>query len=110
MQAIRGAIALEKPTEELLRRTYETLQELHGRAYGWEPPSLNWRLGASSRRMRAYVREWITEWDLRRLYPDETPEIGTSDVKFSYGEDIDVETEPDDQGSAASDGDAGASD
>jgi len=49
--------------------------------------------------MRNYVRSWINEWDLRRLFPDYTPEIEAGEITFLYEEDADLEAP------AASDGD-----
>ena len=40
--------------------------------------------------MRQFVRAWINEWDLLRLYPDYTPDIEVLDVDFGYSEDQDL--------------------
>ena len=41
--------------------------------------------------IRSYVRRWINEWDLRRLYPGSEPEIEETELIFSYEEDITLE-------------------
>ena len=64
---------------------------LHGRAFGWQPPDVVGleRLGAT--RMRQYVRAWINEWDLVRLYPGFRPETEMVDVPSDYRENPDLE-------------------
>ena len=42
--------------------------------------------------MREYVRGWITEWDLRRLYPDAKLDIEIVEVCQSYEEDQELES------------------
>lgn len=74
---------------------YARLRDLHGQAFGWQPPDVTGleRLGAN--RMRQYVRAWINEWDLVRLDPDYRPETEALTVTSNYREDPDLErTEP----------------
>jgi hypothetical protein len=42
--------------------------------------------------MREYVRGWITEWDLRRLYPEAQLDIEIVDVRQTYEEDQELES------------------
>jgi hypothetical protein len=42
--------------------------------------------------MREYVRGWITEWDLRRLYPEAQLDIEIVDVVQTYEEDQELES------------------
>jgi hypothetical protein len=65
----RSALLLQPPDEATLRHAYERLKEIHGKAYAWDPPEIPWAAAAMTRRMRSYVRRWVNEWDLRRLYP-----------------------------------------
>ena len=65
----REALLLEPPDEATLRQVYERLKEIHSKAYDWDPPGIPWPAAAITRRMRSYVRRWVNEWDLRRLYP-----------------------------------------
>jgi len=65
----REALILQPPDESDLRHTYSRLKEIHAKAYGWDPPEIPWAAAAMTRRMRSYVRRWVNEWDLRRLYP-----------------------------------------
>jgi hypothetical protein len=47
--------------------------------------------------MREYVKGWITEWDLKRLYPGYNVEIEVTELKQDYTEDrnLEVATEED---------------
>ncbi|MGH3736711.1 MAG: BREX system ATP-binding domain-containing protein [Micromonosporaceae bacterium] len=82
---------LTPPDDVELKQAYDRLRELHGRAFGWQPPDVSGleRLGAT--RMRQYVRAWINEWDLVRLYPGLRPETEMVDVPSDYREDPDLE-------------------
>jgi hypothetical protein len=42
--------------------------------------------------MREYVRWWITEWDLKRLFPEYEPDIEVRRVVLDYTEDAELET------------------
>ena len=73
----REALTLQPPDDLVLGHTYGRLQEIHGEAYGWDPPEIPWAAASVTRQMRSYVRRWVNEWDLRRLYPG--AEISTSE-------------------------------
>jgi len=88
----RSTIPLQPPDTATLQRTYERLKEIHGTAYSWSPPELPPFEISVTRRMRSYVRRWVNEWDLSRLYPD--TEIVTDDeqeMKPTYDPDEDLE-------------------
>lgn len=78
----REALALEPPDESTLTHTYQRLKEIHSKAYNWDPPEIPPAVISMTRRMRSYVRRWVNEWDLKRLYPgaelstEEEHEIG----------------------------------
>ncbi len=78
---------LTRPYDSLVDDLYEQLQSLHGSAYSWTPPPVSAVEKLASTRMREYVRGWITEWDLRRLYPEAQLDIEILDVQQSYEED-----------------------
>ncbi len=82
---------LTPPDDVELKQAYTRLRELHGQAFGWQPPDVAGleRLGAT--RMRQYVRAWINEWDLVRLDPGYRPETEMVDVPTDYREDPDLE-------------------
>ncbi|HEY0002828.1 MAG TPA: hypothetical protein VGB74_20410, partial [Actinoplanes sp.] len=82
---------LTSPDESELKQVYARLRELHGEAFGWQPPDVPGleRLGAT--RMRQYVRAWINEWDLVRLDPAYSPQTEAVEVVSDYREDPDLE-------------------
>ena len=97
--ALRGIRLIEQESESLIRpydpmvdTLYEQLRGLHGSAYSWNPPPVSAVEKLSSTRMREYVRGWITEWDLRRLYPDAQLDIEIVDVRQTYEEDQALES------------------
>jgi len=65
----RESLTLKAPDESLLLESYKRLKELHGKAYDWDPPEIPAAVTSMTGRMRSYVRRWVNEWDLRRLYP-----------------------------------------
>ncbi|HET8661787.1 MAG TPA: BREX system ATP-binding domain-containing protein [Micromonosporaceae bacterium] len=92
MRIIDREMHLLTPPDELeLKQVYTRLREMHGRAFGWEPPDVAGleRLGAT--RMRQYVRAWINEWDLVRLEPAYRPQTAILDVASDYRENPDLE-------------------
>ncbi len=91
----RDALALVPPDAAELDRAYRTLRQLHGVAYGWQPPDVVGleRLGAT--RMRQYVRAWINEWDLVRLDPAYRPATEILDVTSDYREDDGLDADDD---------------
>lgn len=90
--------ALIRPYEQMVDDLYERLRELHGSAYSWNPPPVSAVEKLSSTRMREYVRGWITEWDLRRLYPEAQLDIEILDVRQTYEEDQELESTVSDDG------------
>lgn len=76
----RDQLRLQPPDRDQLDRTYSRLREIHGAAFGWDPPDVEGLERLPSNRMRQYVRAWINEWDLRRLDPAYTPDIAISTV------------------------------
>jgi hypothetical protein len=88
----REALTLLPPDESTLTNTYERLKEIHAKAYSWDPPDLPTNVTSISRRMRSYVRRWINEWDLKRLYPG--AEVCTEEeqeIKPTYEQDESLE-------------------
>jgi hypothetical protein len=87
----REMTLLTPPDAAELDRAYARLKELHGEAFGWDPPDIAGleRLGAT--RMRQYIRAWINEWDLVRLDPQFRPQTEALDLGTDYREDTDLE-------------------
>ena len=87
----RDRLALKPPDAETLDRLREQLREIHGAAYDWQPPELAAGERATSTSMRQYVRRWINEWDLLRLYPEYQPSTVSEGLIFDLEEDADME-------------------
>jgi hypothetical protein len=84
-------ISLKRPGEAALDETYSTIRALYAKAYDWEPPVPSGYERGDIRReqttpLRSYIRRWITEWDLRRLYPESTVDIETAQWRTDYSE------------------------
>ena len=87
-----GVRNLAEPDGDRLLKLYGQLKTIHSEAYGWEAPEINHDIGRGGMaRIRSYVRRWINEWDLRRLYPDVEPDIEETELTFSYEEDTTLE-------------------
>jgi hypothetical protein len=87
----RETTVLVPPDGAELDQAYVRLKNLHGAAFGWQPPDVAGleRLGAT--RMRQYVRAGINEWDLVRLDPQYRPETMTVEVASDYRDDSALE-------------------
>ncbi len=83
---------LTEPDDEMLSNLYNQLKTIHSEAYSWDAPDIDHGIGAGGRRrIRSFVRRWINEWDLRRLYPESEPDIEENELQFRYEEDVDLE-------------------
>jgi len=98
-QALQGIQTIEQerwplahPHEGMVDDTYQNVRTIHGSAYNWNPPSVSTVEHLSSTRMREYVRGWITEWDLKRLFPQGTVNIEVNTLKQTYTEDHTLES------------------
>ena len=100
MVRISKALKLAPPSPSVIADTHAKVREIYARAYGWTPPPA--RADAerlASTRMREYVRRWINEWDLKRLFPAYEPETEVREVELTYAEDAEL--------AAPSEGDVG---
>ena len=92
----RETLLLAPPDAAELDRAYVRLKELHGEAFGWDPPDVDGLERLAATRMRQYVRAWINEWDLVRLDPEFTPATevvgGAVAAALGYQEDADLES------------------
>ena len=84
-------IPLVGPYDQLVEEIYHKIRTIHGAAYGWDPPPVPTIERLSSTRMREYVKGWITEWDLKRLAPDQQVDIELTEIKQDYSEDVELE-------------------
>ena len=94
----RGVRPLAEPDDDMLSNLYERLKTIHSEGYAWAAPDINHGIGQGGRKIiRSFVRRWINEWDLRRLYPESEPDIEENELEFKYEEDKDLEQETRDQ-------------
>lgn len=87
---------LDRPRRSELEHTYRILRQVHGTAYGWQPPELALHHSNVAWPVRHYIRSWIHEWDLRRLYPGYEPQIEVQPLATDYSEDDALEVPPED--------------
>jgi len=94
MRVIKNeSIRLKSPNDEVLKQTYDKICIIHAKAYNWDPPPVQSIDSMTTTLMRQCVRGWITEWDLKRLDSDYTPEIEVTKLEQDYTEDKDLEVE-----------------
>ncbi|MFN8635230.1 MAG: BREX system ATP-binding domain-containing protein [Chloroflexota bacterium] len=96
----RDRVALSPPDLRGLDQLRERLRALHGLAYDWQPPDLDAGERATSTSMRQYVRRWINEWDLLRLYPEYRPAMVAERFELDYSENPDLEIDGGDESEA----------
>ncbi len=92
MQVIKKEAMGLKPPESL-EQTYERVRDIYKTAYRGEPEKTVLLQGSTSKRMREYIKSWITEWDLKRLYEGYTPDIEITTLSSTYEEDPDLQKE-----------------
>ncbi len=87
----REAQWLTEPEPATIHQAKQDIQEIHARAYGWSPPGLASEERLERTLMRQYVRRWINEWDLKRLYPEHEVHMIVEELKMDYSEDRELE-------------------
>lgn len=90
----REAVRLNPPNRAAVDRTRAQAHAIHARAYDWQPPPLGPYDWLTTTSMRQYVRRWINEWDLQRLYPGYEVDTIVAELKLDYTEDVDLEAPP----------------
>jgi hypothetical protein len=85
---------LAPPNLDRLSRDLKVVRALYERAYAWVPPTSEIGEMRTAKTMREYIKSWITDWDIQRLY-------GTKDVittkpvrPTDYTENKDLEAAP----------------
>lgn len=83
----RDALLVDKLTPDTIRGIFEKVRSLYVKAYGWTPPE-DFKLEdrTATAPIRQHIKRWITEWDLKRLYPDHQPEIQVDAMRHDYSE------------------------
>ena len=88
----RDVARLRGPTRPAIAQTREQVRALHAEAYGWDPPPLEADQRLTTTSMRQYVRRWINEWDLKRLYPGERVDTEFVELEIDLSESPALET------------------
>src|SRR5712692_7760730 len=101
IRVIGRPLKLMPPGKRAIDATYEQVRALHSQAYQWAPPPVSSAERATSTSMREYIRWWITEWDLHRLFPDYAPNVEAMPLAIDYTEDHELETPSDRDGEGA---------
>jgi hypothetical protein len=86
--AERG-MPLRRPDLNTLEETRARVRLLYAVAFDWEPPVTSLVRREQTTSLRAYIRRWITEWDIRRLHPGEQVQLETTEWHTDYREDPD---------------------
>jgi hypothetical protein len=84
---------LVAPNEDRLRLSLERVRNLYQKAYGWSPPAGDIGERRTGKTMRHFIKSWITEWDIQRLYGKKY-EISTEVMPTDYSENKDLEQAP----------------
>ncbi|MEC4679147.1 MAG: hypothetical protein VST67_00440, partial [Nitrospirota bacterium] len=76
---------------QLHRAVYCDNQESLAQAYDLPP------IAFTGKRMREWVKSWVTEWDVKRLLSRDHVEIEIRSVKREYQEDTTLEASPEEE-------------
>jgi len=91
MQIVRRSKqALEKPNSAKIRDMFDKLRAVYTAAYGWQPDDDFIETDLTAR-TRQHIKRWITEWDLKRLYPGYRPAIESILLIPDYTESPEIE-------------------
>lgn len=97
LRAAKRRLDLEPQGADALVATHARVRELYTKAFDWSPADGAPDVKERSRRMREYVRSWITGWDLKRLDPSYSPDIQTETFVPNFDErpELEQSSEPD---------------
>ena len=102
-QAVRGMQIIQSEKQILepldinkIQETYNKLLSIYNLAYDWPPPNKFTELDKTAR-IRQHIKRWITEWDLRRFYPEYDPVIESTELKPDLEEDSAIENNEDNE-------------
>ena len=88
----RGVSPLAAPDSVMLSNLYARLRTIYSDTYDWEAPDIAHGIGQGLQRaVRPFVKRWINEWDLRRIYRGSEPDMEVTDLPFQYEEDTTLE-------------------
>jgi hypothetical protein len=81
---------LTPPDHATLQQTLKKVRDLYCAAYGRQPPDIPVGAVLTSQSTRQYIKSWIMQWDLLRLY-DEVSAPVFKTLTQAYNEDPDLE-------------------
>lgn len=86
-------VSLRPPDHEAVARIGQKVRAIYSRAYGgWEPREMQHNLKGKSTVLRQYVKGWINQWDLERLYGYHCHTVvKLEETRTGYSEDSDLE-------------------
>jgi hypothetical protein len=85
-----GAIELSAPNEDQLHRSLDRVRHLYAESYGWPAEAADIGARERSKTMRAFIKSWITIWDIHRIY-GQRDEVDTDTLASDYTENPDLE-------------------
>jgi hypothetical protein len=83
-------VRLAPPDESALSAAQSRIADLYYNAYQWRPSDLAIGERRVRKSMRQYIRSWITEWDIERLYGERTT-IETQTIQTDYSESAELQ-------------------
>ena len=89
LRRMRG-VRLASPNEPALSAAQNRIADLYYDAYQWRPSTLAIGERLSGKSMRQYIKSWITEWDIERLYGERTT-IEAQTIKTDYTESAELQ-------------------
>jgi hypothetical protein len=84
---------LSAPSEDKLRSSLDRVRQLYRESYGWGPSSSDIGERRVGKSMRQFIKSWITDWDIQRLYGTKE-RIETDTIASDYSENADLEQAP----------------
>jgi len=93
---------LRELTEVRVEEAYHKIRQLHRAVYCGDQESMPQAyelppIALTGKRMREWVKSWVTEWDVKRLLSREHVEIEIRSVKHEYQEDTTLEASADEE-------------
>src|SRR5271166_3295882 len=89
LRRIRG-VRLVPPDESALGAAQSRIADLYYDAYQWRPSGVAIGERLAGKSMRQYIKSWITEWDIERLFGERTTTEAQT-IQTDYSESAELE-------------------
>src|SRR5271157_3751853 len=89
LRRMRG-VRLASPDDSALGAAQNRIADLYYDAYQWRPSGLAIGDRLAGKSMRQYIKSWITEWDIERLYGERTTTEAQT-IQTDYTESAELE-------------------